>query len=158
MGSRRLKNHSGSLRVRTLHVKLEQIHAAPPGCKRADQRASTSPFPHSVGSVTLPCCVLESHGKKPAQHKLVQALLLAQQQLQALLLAQMAVGIMVTVSHLSIMIFGSVDNCDGHTPNLVAAIFSWPGTQEAQQNCMKGAGLLSSCQNQETLQTYPPEG
>jgi len=37
-------------------------------------------------------------------------------------LSQMAGGIVVTVSHLSIMIFGSIDNCDGHTPNLNAAL------------------------------------
>jgi len=37
-------------------------------------------------------------------------------------LSQMAVGIVVTVHHLSIKTFGSVDNCDGHTPNLNAAL------------------------------------
>jgi len=37
-------------------------------------------------------------------------------------LSQMAVGIVVTVSHLSIMISGNVHNCDGHTANLNAAL------------------------------------
>mmetsp|Transcript_108689 Transcript_108689/g.215835 ORF Transcript_108689/g.215835 Transcript_108689/m.215835 type:complete len:89 (-) Transcript_108689:317-583(-) len=37
-------------------------------------------------------------------------------------LSQMAVGIFVSVAHLSIMVNGSVENCDGHTPNLHAAL------------------------------------
>jgi hypothetical protein len=37
-------------------------------------------------------------------------------------LSQMAVGIAVTVTHLSFMIFESVDNCDGYIPNLNAAL------------------------------------
>jgi len=37
-------------------------------------------------------------------------------------LLQMAGGIVVTLCHLSILMFGSVENCDGHTPNLNAAL------------------------------------
>lgn len=37
-------------------------------------------------------------------------------------LAQMAVGIIITVTHLRILIADSVTNCDGHIPNLAAAL------------------------------------
>lgn len=45
----------------------------------------------------------------------MQALLLAQYQVQTLLLAQLAVGIVVTVSQMSVLIFGSVGDYDIHT-------------------------------------------
>lgn len=37
-------------------------------------------------------------------------------------LLQMAIGIMVTLFHLSILVSGAVPNCDGHIPNLAAAL------------------------------------
>jgi len=37
-------------------------------------------------------------------------------------LAQMAVGIMITLLHLNILVYGTVQNCDGHIPNLTAAL------------------------------------
>lgn len=37
-------------------------------------------------------------------------------------LVQMAIGIMITLSHIHIMIYGTVKNCDGHIPNLTAAL------------------------------------
>lgn len=37
-------------------------------------------------------------------------------------LVQMAVGVVITLYHLSIMTYGTVLNCDGHVPNLLAAL------------------------------------
>uniref|UniRef100_A0A7S4SAW4 Elongation of fatty acids protein n=1 Tax=Alexandrium monilatum TaxID=311494 RepID=A0A7S4SAW4_9DINO len=37
-------------------------------------------------------------------------------------LVQMAVGIMITLFHLNILAHGTVTNCDGHIPNLAAAL------------------------------------
>lgn len=37
-------------------------------------------------------------------------------------LLQMAVGIVITLSHLHILVYGAAQNCDGHIPNLTAAL------------------------------------
>merc|ERR1712032_945203 len=37
-------------------------------------------------------------------------------------LLQMAIGIVVTLTHLRILVYQTVPNCDGHIPNLAAAL------------------------------------
>jgi len=40
-------------------------------------------------------------------------------------LVQMAIGIGITVTHLHILIYNTVPNCDGHIPNLMAALMMY---------------------------------
>merc|ERR1719444_400861 len=37
-------------------------------------------------------------------------------------LSQMAIGVIVTISHMQILTFHTVPNCDGHIPNLTGAL------------------------------------
>jgi len=40
-------------------------------------------------------------------------------------LLQMAIGICITVMHLHILIYNTLPNCDGHIPNLMAALMMY---------------------------------